>query len=128
MKRWCLAAAFTAAAFVIGCGASGPKMYDVTGTVKYDGKDVADGDILFQPADPAVGPDGGKIVDGKFSLKVKEGKHTVRIKGSRVFPGKKGAMGEDWVDQYLPDKYNEKSELSAEVGSGKTEHNFDLKK
>jgi hypothetical protein len=37
-------------------------------------------------------------------------------------------MGEDWIEQFIPEKYNEKTELTAEVGSAKTEHNFDLKK
>lgn len=129
MNRWCLAATFAAAAvFVVGCGQSGPKMLEVTGTVTYDGKEVSDGDILFAPDDNTVGPEGGKIVAGKYALKVKEGKNAVKITATRVVPGKKGPLGEDWVEQYIPEKYNDKTELSADVGGGKTEHNFELKK
>ena len=46
----------------------------------------------------------------------------------RPVPGKKGLMGEDAVEQYIPKQYNEETTLSADVARGKTEHNFDLKK
>lgn len=115
-------------AVVSGCGPSGPKMLDVTGTVKYDGKDVTEGDIAFYPADKNVGPEGGKIKDGKYTMKVKEGKNTVKITAIHTVPGKKGPMGEDAVEQYIPDKYNEKTTLTADVAAGKTEHNFDMPK
>ncbi|MDB5309500.1 MAG: hypothetical protein JWO38_3702 [Gemmataceae bacterium] len=37
-------------------------------------------------------------------------------------------MGENATGDYVPKKYNSASTLTAEVGSGKTEHNFDLPK
>src|SRR4051794_9843879 len=52
-------------ASVSGCGPSGPKMHEVTGTVTYDGEAVKTGDINFVPEDTTQGPEGGKIVDGK---------------------------------------------------------------
>lgn len=113
-----------------GCGGEkGPKKYDVTGTVKFDGKEVADGDITFTSDDKSVGGEAGKIKDGKYTVKAREGKNKVEITAYRVVPGKKGPMGtEDVLEPYIPEKYNTKTELSVEVGSGKTDHPFDLKK
>src|SRR5687767_2891918 len=92
-----------------GCGGSGSKVREVTGTVTFDGKEVAEGEIIFSPEDPALSPDSGTIKDGKYTAKVKEGKHKVRINASRAVPGKKGPMGEDWIEEYIPEKYNEKT-------------------
>jgi hypothetical protein len=129
MNRWCFGAGLAALlAVVAGCGPSGPKMVEVTGAVKFDGKDVTEGDITFVPEDKTVGPEGGKITDGRYKLKVKEGKNRVRILATRGAPGKKGPMGEDFVEQYIPKQYNEETTLSADVTSGKTEHDFDLRK
>jgi hypothetical protein len=129
MNRNCCAALLALGiGFAAGCGQPGPKMMEVSGTVKFDGKDVADGDITFVPENQSVGGEGGKIKDGKYTLKVKEGKNKVQIMATREVPGKKGPMGEDLVEQYIPEKYNDQTTLTADVGPGKTEHNFDLKK
>jgi hypothetical protein len=114
-------------ALAAGCGKSGPGKREVTGTVKYDGQPVPDGEIVFISEDKSVGAEGGKIVDGKYTLQARDGKSRVEIRASRTLTTKKGPMGEPYVDQYIPDKYNDKSTLSAEIGAGKTEHNFDLK-
>lgn len=121
-----LAAGLTAAVLVVGCGPSGPKTYEVSGFVKYDGQDVAEGEVIFTA--PNGGAEGGTIKGGRYTVKAREGKNKVEIKASKVIPGKKGGMGEEWVEQYIPEKYNDKTTLTAEVGSGKTSHDFDLKK
>jgi hypothetical protein len=122
-----LAAGLAAAVFVAGCGASGPRKYEVSGAVKYDGQPVPDGQVIFTPADGSA-PEGGPIKDGRYTVSAREGVNKVQVRGSRVVPGKKGPMGEDWVEAFVPDKYNDKTTLTADVGSGKTEHNFDLPK
>ena len=112
-----------------GCGGSGPKTYDVSGTVTFDGQNVPTGEIMFIPDDKSVGPVEGKITDGKYTAKVREGKNRVEIRASRAVPGKKGPMGnEDFLEPYIPKKYNEKSTLTADVGDGKTTHDFKLEK
>jgi len=111
----------------VGCGKSGAKKLDVSGTVKFDGKDVAEGDIIFVPENTAIGAEGGKIKDGKYTIKAPEGKCKVQITANRPIPGKKGPMGEDAIEQYIPEKYNEKTTLAAEVSTGKLTHDFDLK-
>ena len=115
--------------FLAGCSSeTGPRKYDVSGTVKFDGKDVAEGEIIFQSDNPSIAAEGGMIKGGKYTLKAREGKNKVEIRATQVVPGKNGPMGEDWVEQFVPEQYNEKSTLTAEVGSGKTKHDFDLKK
>ena len=95
--------------------------------VKYEGKEVAEGDILFQPEDKSAGPDGAKIVNGKYTIAAREGKNKVSIRATRTVPGKKGPLGEDWVESYIPAEFNDKTTLSAEVkSSGNGNVDFDL--
>ncbi len=130
MRAWFgVAAAAALAAGLTGCGDSGPKKLAVSGSVQFDGKDVPEGDILFVPEARGVGPEGGKIKDGKYTASVPEGKYKVEVTATRVVPGKKGPMGtEDLLEDYIPAKYNQKTELTAEVSGGKTTHDFPLKK
>jgi hypothetical protein len=113
------------------CG-SGPRKVPVSGTVSFDGKPVADGDIIFEDVDPKLGPDAGKIKDGKFAFTAKAGQKKVKIQASRLekLPeGKKGAMGETEMPvDYIPEHYNSKTELKEEVkSSGTNTFTFDLK-
>ncbi|HEY1188199.1 MAG TPA: hypothetical protein VGE74_11110 [Gemmata sp.] len=130
MRTWFVAVLVGALVTAAGCGgASGPKKMDVSGSVQLDGQPLAEGDIVFIPEDKTAGAEGGKIKDGKYKMQAREGKNKVEITATRVVPGKKGPMGtEDLLESIVPEKYNTKSTLSADVGSGKTEHNFDLKK
>lgn len=113
---------------VLGCGKSAPKLHDVTGTVKLDGQNVPEGDIMFVSDYKSVGAEGGKIKDGKYTIKARDGKSRVEIRAVRLVPGKKGPMGEDAIEDYIPEKYNSKSDLEVEIRVGKTVHNFDLTK
>ncbi len=96
-----------------GCGSA--EFETVTGTVTFDGQPVANGDILFQPADPKYGPDAGKISDGKFTFPARPGSRKVLIRAERLVPGKKGPMGEDAHEGYIPAKYNDDTILTADV-------------
>lgn len=109
-----------------GCD-SGSSKLAVRGHVTLDDKPIPEGDIEFHPDDPALTAEGGKIKEGSYQLKVKPGKYRVRISAVREVPGKKGPMGEPLIESYVPDKYNEKSTLTAEVNSGKKEFDFPLK-
>ncbi len=114
--------------FLAGCG---PSLHSVTGSVTYDGTALAEGDIVFKPKDPKVGrPEGAKIKDGKYTAKVQAGSYNVEITASKLVKlpaGKKGALGEtEMPEQYLPEKYNKKTELSADVSAGMTK-DFELK-
>jgi hypothetical protein len=101
-----------------GCD-SGLALSPVSGTVTLDGAPLPDGDIIFTPVDAKMGPEAGKIKDGKYELKSQQGKMKVQITASKILPGApKGAMGEDVATQYIPTKYNDQSTLTAVVTAG----------
>lgn len=113
-----------------GCN-SGPRMFDVSGTVTIDGgKSVKDGEILFDfipTAEHAWGPDHARIKDGQFKLKVKEGKHRVRIISDAPIPGTKNMYGDPLTKNIVDAKYNMETTLTADVGEGKTTFTFEVK-
>ena len=121
MAKYCGAAALLGALLLLGCDGK-PSTYPVSGTVTFDGDPLPDGDILFVDADNKVGPDAGKIKDGKFECKAKAGKKNVQIRATRLEKpkgGATGAMGETELPvDYIPEKYNIKTELQADVTSG----------
>jgi len=100
----------------------------VTGTVKYDGKEVDEGDMIFEPDNKSLAPEGAKIKGGKYSANLPKGKYKVRITANRTIPGKKGPMGEDAVEQYIPKKYNEETTLTADVTGDKKSIDFEMPK
>ena len=109
-----------------GCD-SGPSLYEITGKVSFDGVPVAKGDITLRPEKPSIAPQGAMIKDGSFQMKASEGKYKVEIISTRVVPGKKGPMGEDAIEEFIPQKYNTKTTLRAEVKTtGKNELIFEL--
>ena len=118
---------FIALVIAVGCTPSGPRKVEVSGTVKFDGKEIAEGDIVFHSDDKSAGPDGAKIVGGKYTIQAREGKNKVEIRATRTVPGKKGPLGEDWVEEFIPAEYNDKSTLSHDVkSSGNSNVNFEL--
>lgn len=71
-----------------GCD-SGPKLYDISGKVSFDGVPVAKGDITLRPEKPSTAPQGAMIKDGSFQMKANEGKYKVEIISTRLVPGKR---------------------------------------
>jgi hypothetical protein len=127
----CLAAA--AVALAGGCS-PGVGAYEVEGSVTLDGAPLTEGDIVFQPEDPKIGPEGGKIKDGRYKMKAKAGANKVEIRAVRAVPGKTtpsaagpGAPPDPVLESIVPEKYNNTTELKADVGAGKTKHDFTLK-
>lgn len=109
-----------------GCD-SGPRLYEITGKVTFDGTPVAKGDITLRPEKTSTAPQGATIKDGSFQMKANEGKYKVEIISTRIVPGKKGPMGEDAIEEFIPEKYNTKTTLGAEVkSSGRNEFIFEL--
>src|SRR5262245_31600177 len=122
MRNGCLVACVMGLGLAIaGCGTKTNKL-EVTGKVTFDDKDVPDGEIKFIPENKDLAAEGGKIKDGKYAVKVNSGKYRVEIRATREVPGKKDPMGTGpLIDEYIPERYNAKSDLSADVGEGKTE-------
>ena len=109
-----------------GCGPRGPRVYDVSGTATFDGKPIENGDIIFLAADGQVSPDAGKIVDGKFQVRVKEGSKKVEIRATKEIG--RTSMGALY-DDYIPSKYNGQTTLTAQIPTtdGSNHLEFDLK-
>lgn len=111
-----------------GCD-SGPKVYEVSGVVTWDGVPLPTGEISLVPEEPGLAPDGATIVDGEFSLKAKPGKKKVVIRASR--PMTNPPHGADLTnpprEDYIPARYNDRSTLSAKVGpDGTNDLKFEL--
>ena len=100
---------------VLGCcGTSGPKKYDVSGEVTWNGAPLSEGDILFEPIDGGV-PDHGKITDGKFDFQATEGEKKVSIMATKAAADVDPEMGMAPQVNYIPLRYNAQSKLTANV-------------
>ena len=123
------------AAVVIGCGSGGDGLQRVmlSGAVTYQGEPVADGSVLFAPCDGTVGSSMAvKIVDGRYRADsnggVPVGNYRVEILAYRKNVGGRQHVGPpppggstdhaDAPQQYLPEKYNVKSQLKTTVEAG----------
>lgn len=123
-KRFGLVCVFVGVLAVSGCTSSATTR-EVTGTVTFDDKPVEKGYIKFVPDDKTLGPDGGEITDGKFKLKAKPVPCHVEITASREVAGAQpDPMGTVPREDYIPEKYNVKTELTADV---KSKDSFEFK-
>ncbi|QDU29212.1 hypothetical protein ETAA8_43190 [Anatilimnocola aggregata] len=110
-----------------GCSL-GPRLYQVTGTVKHQGEPIAKGQIQFEadnPGDVGVCP----IENGKYSVKLTAGEKTVRISAPRetgkFTEGGMGAKIPELVD--LPAKFNTASQEKRTVEANEPQTiDFDL--
>lgn len=104
-----------------------PPTYRVQGEVTFDGAPIEEADILFEPLEnAALRSEGGKIQNGKYSMKANPGKNKISIRGSRVIPGKKGNMGEPVYEDYIPAHYNTESVLKEAIAPN-NDNRFDFK-
>lgn len=124
---------------LIGCGDAGPERVIVAGTVAFNGKPLPSGMILFVPTvDSSVPASGASIVDGRYKIDGRGGaavgSYRVQIEAFREKSGNEPAVvsrdvhrGKQ-IDQYLPARYNARTELQVTVESGKREftRDFDL--
>ncbi len=105
-----------------GCSPPGMTLDKVSGNVTFDGQPVEEGRILFRAVEGDQRAFSGAIQNGRYELESLPGKMTVEITASRIIPGKfdesnpdeKVPMGE----MYIPERYNSKTELTAEVPAG----------
>jgi len=121
---------------VAGCGGESSDIQKVVvqGTVALDGQPVANGEVRFYPMPGTRGPvSGGPVRDGRYIAEgrggVPVGRHAVEVLAFRPPSGAKAAHPEGGpVEQYLPEKFNEETELTAEI-TGEDDPatiNFDL--
>jgi hypothetical protein len=121
-----------------GCGGDSIERTVVKGKVTFDGQPLATGTILFVPEQGTVGaPVQCKIENGEFS----SAGQTSDKRGAVVGPNKveitaykesgkqiknpDGVM-EAEVIQYIPAKYNTKTELIKSISSGINDYSFNL--
>lgn len=107
-----------------GCGNSGRVAVD--GTVTLDGQPLDQAQIEFIPMAGTPGPTaGGDIIAGKYLIAADKGpfagKYRVRIvksgpTGRKTFDPRSNSMIEEY-GPILPARYNEQSELEAEITS-----------
>jgi len=123
--RWHLP--LLASVLLIGCSHQ-PPLYEVTGSVTFDGQPIPEGDLLFITPAGTRGPDPAKLAGGKYELKTTAGKKRVEISASKIRPGgARGAGGEPVAEEYVPARYNIQSELTADVqAKGKNTFDFEL--
>jgi hypothetical protein len=119
---------------ISGCGERPPQRAIVSGSVTYLRKPVELGDIVFQPTSATAGKwfAQGKIVGGKYSLDAAHGpltgKNVVQIRGYKMtgrkrldIAGKSLSEAPKMIDElipYIPEKFNEASELTVEIKAG----------
>jgi hypothetical protein len=128
---WCLVLA--------GCGRrdyTGERRYAISGKVLVDGQPIGMGVISFLPQGEAGRVAGGPIADGVYDIPEAKGPnaglHRVEIHWNKL-TGRKIPNPMDpseMIDEMavgLPEKYNTKSELTAQVSAGQTKFDFDLK-
>jgi hypothetical protein len=96
-----------------GCGEAQPLRVPVSGVVRLDGDPLPDGTIYFVGQD-GLGPDGGPIVAGQFSIKVRPGAKRVEIRSLRQVEPPPPPPKSAWQN-YLPLRYNSDTTLTAEV-------------
>jgi hypothetical protein len=123
IRRFSPAAAFAGAVLLVGCGGD-EKVYDVSGTITYEGKPIPKGLIFF---DPDKGQQGfANIENGKFDTSVtgqgkgiRGGKYTIRISGYDGVPGPEAPFGKALFPEH---------QLTKELPAEKQTFDYDVKK
>lgn len=102
-------------AVVVGGCSRGPELFDVSGMVTLDGKPVERADITFVPADGSMKETANSLVnDGVYSLKCTAGEKTIIVAGMAT------------KTKLIPERYMNKSELTANVSAENVVFDFDL--
>lgn len=140
MKHSSVIVTFVLSLALSGCGSTeaGPDRTIVTGKVTFKGEPVQQGQIWFLPQAGREAPQAGaQIVDGKYYVKNKGGvpigSCQVKITAEQTKTDTKivadGGPEEIPTTQYLPARYNEQTELTAEIerSSEPLEIDFELK-
>ena len=128
---------------VVGCGAAGPERAVIVGSVSYRGESIKEGKITFFPRQGTNAPVAGAVIeDGKYRVDRKGGAvvgdYVVKITAYRADPEqarhatagtRTGSPDRAMPQQFLPAKFNERTELKATIpsGSGQVTQEFELK-
>jgi len=130
-SKVCLSPLVLAAALALaGCG-DGSQLPKVSGSVSVDGTPVAKGSISFIPTAGQGPTTGAEILAGKYASQAPLGEAKVEIRVPKVVGKKKlydtaDSPVQDVMEELLPAKYNEKTELRFESKAGRNEKNWEL--
>jgi hypothetical protein len=119
-------------AVLLAAGCSSDGLCTVTGSVTVDGQPAQDGSIAFFPVDGKSQTTGAVIKAGRYAARVPPGLARVQIRVPKVVGKVKlyntpDSPLQDKMEETLPEKYNNKTELRLEVKPGKNEKNWELK-
>lgn len=124
---WKIACIVYIASMCVGCGPAGPKTYRVEGTVTFDGEPILAGYITFSPQQRGETPVATQIKEGKYSLYATAGAKRISVQASRFIGPENPIMGLRAKEQYIPDRYNIETTLSATVSpEGENKFDFEL--
>jgi len=126
-----LASTGLALLLVVGCSGDATTA-KVSGVVSVDGQPAESGSIGFFPVDGKSPTAGAVIEAGRYTAQVPFGKSKVEIRIPKVIGEKKlydtpDSPVQPVMNETLPPKYNDESELEIEVELGMDEQNFDCK-
>ena len=118
----------------VGCGQGPSNRASVAGKVTVDGKPLEEGSIVFVPTEGTTGPTaGGRIRNGNYTIGSKKGPvvGTARVEIRAVREtGRISTFGFDAGQkervQYIPARYNEDSQLRADLKRGRNSLDFEL--
>src|SRR4029078_7580832 len=128
-----LAASYSVLALVfLAAGCSKPTTGTLTGTVKVDGQPAKEGAITLIPVDGKGRTAGGVIKDGQYSATASLGQMKVEIRVPKIVGEEKlydiaHSPMKPKMQESLPKRYNDNTELTVEVTAGEVVKNFDLK-
>ena len=118
---------------LVGCGRRSETI-EIAGTVTYQGQPLRKGIVNFFPTDGKGRSASGIIADGKFTTRVAAGPKKVQIEGFKVVgreraqPANPNSPVVNIEKQILPERYNVKSELTANITSDSHVLDFPLEK
>lgn len=113
---------FFMTSLLCGCGKDGPELGQVRGVVTMDGKPLPGAAIVFIPQQGGRSAMGGTDENGEYTIQ-----YSATDSGAIVGPVAveiRTGIGEG--KETIPPRYNTKTELTADVKSGKNDINFDL--
>ncbi|MEQ8851365.1 carboxypeptidase regulatory-like domain-containing protein [Gimesia sp.] len=115
-----------------GSGEAVPELADVNGVVTMDGAPLVSAKVIFEPQETTGNArrrasSATTQEDGSYSLEYNEDASGASLGKHRVMIIKLTDNPEDAGKQLVPTKYNDKSELTADVKADGNIINFDLK-
>ena len=102
----------------VGCGDG---LSQVSGTVLLDGQPLPEGEIIFEESDKTKTPAAGKVIAGKYTVRVVPGQKLVRISASRPTKIPDPVMGAAAREALIARQFNVETKLTHDVAGARQE-------